>query len=165
MAYCTKGDLLLGDIPMPSRYGDGTRFVNMAADEIDGQIGHIYVTPIMIPSVPSPELRPAQLLLKKINFLLASGRIILDMAAGGEDESLHAYGRSMWNEATRLLNQIANGTIELIGIPKLDDEGTANNGPSVVNEDSESLVEAFYSRGQTPSTFPHRPIEFYRRGN
>lgn len=167
MAYCTKDDLLTGDIPLAGKYGDGTAFVNLAADEIDSQIGHIYITPVVF-DVGDPEdpikvakARPARLLLKKINTLLASGRIILDMAAGGEDDRLHAYGRSMVNEALSLLNKITNMDIILVGAEMLPDAADdQNTGPSVLQEDPYSLVRGFYDRyssGAIVSPMPMRP--------
>lgn len=146
MAYCTKDDLLTGDIPLAGKYGDGTSFVNLAADEIDSQIGHLYVTPVeLVPTEPSN--RPALLLLKKINTLLASGRIILDMAAGGEDRDLNAYGRSMLNEALGLLMQITSGDIRLGGAELIPDTADVpNDRVSILNEDPYSLVQGFYTR-------------------
>lgn len=159
MAYCAKEDLLTGDIPLAGKYGDGTPFVNLAADEIDAQIGHIYVTPILFDeSTPAlvATARPAKLLLKKINLLLASGRIILDMAAGGEDGNLQAYGKSMHDEAVLLLNDITSGKIVLAGAPLLPDPdgSTADNGPTIAQDDSYSLVEGFYERYSRNHVFP-----------
>ena len=150
MAYCTKDDLLTGDIPLAGKYGDGSNFVNMAADEIDAQIGHIYVTPIVFDE-STPEkaatVRPAKLLLKKINRLLASGRIILDMAAGGEDDRLQAYGASMMKEGLDLLNMLSSGKIELTDAPQLTEAAdNKNTGPLIAQDDPYSLVEGFYSR-------------------
>lgn len=161
MPYCTKDDLLTGDIPLAGKYGDGSTFVQFAADEIDSQIGHIYTTPVQFDE-STPQLaaaaRPAKLLLKKINTLLASGRIILDMAAGGEDRELHAYGRSMWQEAVDLLGEIKSGRIPLVGAPQLgstaDDKNTA---VSIIQADSQSMVESFYNRFSQPAFFPPSP--------
>lgn len=150
MVYCTKDDLLTGDIPLAGKYGDGTSFVQLAAEEIDGQIGHLYVTPVVFDestAALTALARPSKLLLKKINVLLASGRIVLDMAAGGEDDNLHAYGRAMWKEATDLLKQISLGQIVLAQAPLIDRVADdLNTGPSVVQEDPYSLVEGFYTR-------------------
>lgn len=142
MAYSTKDDLLTGDIPMPDRFGDGTKFVDMAADEIDGQIGHIFVTPIELEDLPVN--RPARLLLKKINNLIASGRIITDMAAAGEDRDLHAYGRSLLLEGLDLLNRLSAGRIDIPGAAPLPGTELDSTGPTIQNEDPESLVEGFY---------------------
>ena len=147
VAYCTKDDLLTGDIPLAGKYGDGSAFVQLAADEIDATIGHIYVTPLMFDTTAHPEQRPSQLMMKKINTLLASGRIVMDMAAGGEDDNLHAYGYSMWKEAWQLLQDIVTGKYQLETetgkIPS--DTSNANTAVSIANEDGYSLVEAFYS--------------------
>lgn len=167
MAYSTKDDLLTGDIPLAGKYGDGSNFVALAADEIDAQIGHIYVTPVVF-DTSTPEKaaknRPARLLLKKINNLLASGRIVLDMAAGGEDASLHAYGASMWKEGIDLLNQISSGGIRLTDAPLLDErDDDENNRVSIAQEDPYSLVQGFYERYQTPGGIwpPRAPMRAY----
>lgn len=165
MAYCTKADLLTGDIPLAGKYGDGSSFVNFAADEIDGQIGHLYVTPVTYDNPSDPKAKPAQLLLKKINILLASGRIILDMAAGTEDNSLHAYGNSMLLEGINLLNMISSGKIRLATAVEItdtaDDENTAI---SVTQDDPYSLVESFYNNYSRPAwiwppVVPVRPYD------
>lgn len=167
MAYCQKSDLLTGDIPLAGKYGDGTAFVNLAADEIDGQIGHIYVTPVVFDESTDAKVarvRPAKLLLKKINTLLASGRIILDMAAGGEDVALHAYGKSMLDEALILLMGLSSGKVKLTDAPVLEeDQDNENTGPSIVQEDPYSLVEAFYAGRQSRHVLGARPpqIGFY----
>lgn len=156
MAYCEITDLLVGDIPLASKYGDGQGFVDLAADEMDAEIGHIYVTPVVFDETSQAKLaaaRPSKLLLKKINTLLASGRIIMDMAAGGEDRSLHEYGASMWKEASELLEKICNGKINLVA-PRVgdDDEATKpqNTKVSIVQDDPYSLVEDFYTRYSRP---------------
>ncbi len=162
MAYCAKTDLLTGDIPLAGKYGDGTAFVNLAADEIDGQIGHIYRTPVVFDESTQEKIdrvRPAKLLLKKINTLLASGRIILDMAAGGEDRQLHAYGKSMLDEALMLLNMITSGKIQLTDAPVLtEDASNPNTSVSIVQEDPYSLVESFYTSRQGISPIGARPV-------
>lgn len=147
-AYCTKDDLLTGDIPLAGKYGDGSSFVQMAADEIDAELGHIYVTPIVIEDATEPENRPSVLTLKKINQLLASGRIILDMAAGGEDTDLHAYGRRMIDEALLLLGKICDSKMILRGAEMINssDVDVENTAVSVTQADSVSLVESFYDR-------------------
>lgn len=152
MAYCTKDDLLTGDIPLAGKYGDGTAFVNFAADEIDGQIGHVYVTPVEFTDPMNPKAKPAQLLLKKINILLASGRIILDMAAGTEDQNLHAYGNAMLLEGINLLNMISKGDIKLNMATEIDTAADDDNtAVAVIQDDPYSLVETFYKQYSTPA--------------
>ena len=160
MAYSEVSDLLLGDIRLPARYGDGTGFINLAADEIDAQIGHIYETPIELDD--SPENRPALLLLKKINNFLASGRIITDMAAAGEDRELHAYGWSLITQATALLNKLSGGEIVIPGATPLPGTEDQAKGPLIINEDEVSLVEDFYLRYTRPHIFQPPPAVPYR---
>lgn len=162
MAYCTKDDLLIGDIPLAAKYGDGSSFVNLAADEIDGEIGHRYETPVEFDET-TPEAvkrsRPSKLLLKKINLLLASGRIILDMAAAGEDRQLQQYGASMWKEAVELLEKICDGKVMLMGAPLLGgdtDDQNDNTRVSIHQDDPYSLVQNFYDRYSTP-LYPYVP--------
>lgn len=170
-AYCEVGNLLTGDIRLAGKYGDGSQFVQLAADEIDSQIGHKYVTPVVFDE-STPEAvalaRPAKLLLKKINILLASGRIVLDMAAGGEDRDLHAYGANMVKEALGLLKCVQDGDILLTGAPLLTEEATnENTAVSIVQEDAESLVAGFYTRYSTPvADFPFTiaPLRPYDSG-
>lgn len=148
MAYSTKEDLRIGDIRLPVRLGDGSSFVEDAADEIDAQIGHIYVTPITLPDIPAN--RPAILLLKKINNLIASGRLILDMAASAEDRTLHAYGYNMLKEGLSLLTMIQNRDIVLTAADQIDTDGDGEKsptGPMIFNEDPESLVKGYYTPG------------------
>lgn len=146
--YCAIDDLLKGDLELPRYMGDGSQLVNRGAEDIDSHIGHIYVTPIEID--PAPENRPATLMLKRINVCLSSGRMILDLAAAGEDTSLHQYGRSLVQEAMGLLDKIASGEIVLRGAERIDDvldpEGGQFTGPKINNEDAYSLVQSFYDR-------------------
>lgn len=141
-AYSGTGDLLTGDIPLLPQHGDGSAMIKSQADDMDAQIGHIYVTPVLVPD--DPKFRPTRLLLKKINNLLASGRLMLDMSAAGSDESPNAYGLQMLKEGLSLLGQVQSGNIVLAGAPRLDEAGSAP-GPLIHNEDSVSLVEQFYN--------------------
>lgn len=145
-AYSDTVDLLHGDIPLPQRHGDGAGMVTAAAEDIDSQIGHIYVTPIQVN--PDPKNRPTRLLLKKINNYIASGRLLLDMAAAGEDNDLHAYGRSLLTQGLELLAKIAEQEITLTGCETIAGD-VQQKPPSklfIINQDPESLVEGFYRR-------------------
>ena len=152
-AYCEVSDLQLGDIAYPSYLGTKEARIKKAAEEIDIAIGSVYVTPIEVPDdaeIP-PEHRPAYLTLKKVNWLIASGRIILNMAAAGEADNLHAFGHMMLKEGLTILTGIAAGDIQLPGIEKHepDPDQEVYTGPRIYNEDPESLVEAFY-KGRDP---------------
>lgn len=148
MAYCTVGDLLIGDIPTSGELNP-EKYVNDAADEIDSKIGFQYETPVDVRSVP----RPVALLLKRLNAHLASGRLILAATISAEDERLNAYGESLVASVELSLTAIATGEQLLPGAPineetaNPDDHSVSTNPFALIqNLDPESHVEAFYSR-------------------
>lgn len=145
-AYCGVEDLRTGDIAYPAYLGSKDARILSGAEEIEIALGHIYVTPIVVPDPIPATARPAFLTLKKINWLITSGRIILDMAAAGEADNLHAYGHSMLKEGLGMLSAIALGDVQLPGVEVLPPvEGQeVYSGPGIHNEDPESLVESFY---------------------
>ena len=141
-----------GDIAVPA-YMDKADYIKGAAEEIETALGSIYVTPFEIDE-SDPKNRPTILFLKKLNWLLASGRFMLDVAAAGEMDNLNAYGKRMLDEANQMLRPVVAGTLDLVGADRLDgDDDVRQTGPMIHNEDSESLVESFYSR-MKPTMFP-----------
>jgi hypothetical protein len=161
-AYCAEADMRTGDLRVPS-YTTKAQYIQNAAEEIDTALGHLYVTPFIISNTPAN--RPTILFLKKVNWLLASGRFVLDVAAAGEQDNLHAYGKRMLDEAMKMLEDAALKKVTLPGttplaVPQGQEDYT---GPHISNEDSESLVEAFYRR-QRPyadvgEPFPRIPVQ------
>lgn len=151
MPYSVPSDMLVGSVTL-SRGLEPQKYVDDAADEIDSSIGFIYVTPVDIESDGNPVVRPARLLLKRLNNNLATGRYIMAMTASGQRLELHAYGAQLVKEVIEILKQIAAGDILLEGAPKIDDgEGNANfTGPQIANLDAESNVESFYNRVGNP---------------
>jgi phage gp36-like protein len=145
VAYCAIEDLLLGDVPV-SKSVDQQKYVNDAADEIDMLIGHRYVTPVDLSALQ----RPGKLLLKRVNVLLATGRLIIAVAAGAEGGRLNQYGSSLVKEALAWLEQIANGGILLEGATLTDSTNTTS-GPSIKNKDTASGVDAFYENVMAPA--------------
>lgn len=150
-AYCATEDLRTGDIATPS-YTSRDQYVTNAAEEIDAALGHLYVTPFVIDNAV-PTNRPSILFLKKINWLLASGRLILDVAAAGETDSLHAYGKRMLDEAMGMLGILKSGELVLTGAQKIESDTSDKDftGPVIHNEDAKSLVEGFYTQRQRPA--------------
>ena len=144
MTYSSVEDLLTGKIPLPGGV-DAARYVESATDEVDTFIGFRYQTPVDV-SDTSPVVRPARLLLKRIANMLA-------VSAGAEYQKQHAYGRSLVNEATGLLNQIAEGTIVLEGAESASGFTGNSTGPLIANEDAESNVSAFYNRVIHPNGY------------
>lgn len=141
MAYCLVGDLLVGNIPLPS-YVNTQKIVDDAADEIDSHIGFRYVTPVVLTETPAN--RPARLLLKRINAHLATGRLLMEAAAAQEDLQLHAYARRLVDESLAALNAIAAGEF-LLGDAQLLTAAVAQvSGPLQYNHDAISQVDTFY---------------------
>jgi len=142
-AYCALTDLRTGDLAPPS-YQTKEQYIKLAAEEIEAALGHVYVTPFVIAS--SNENRPTILILKKLNWLIASGRFILDVAAVGEQDNLNAYGKRMLDEAYAILKRLANLDPILVGAELIDngDDGDSVTGPMIHNEDDTSLVGDFY---------------------
>jgi hypothetical protein len=156
-AYCAITDLRKGDLRLPPYMGDGTSYVSGAAEEIDAALGHLYETPIDVGNT-SEMTRPSILFLKKINWLLASGRLVLDLAASSESLELHAYGKRMLDEGLLMLERLASGDLKLDGAEPagdIDPETINVSGPQIINEDSESLVQAFYDQMN-----PRLPLRF-----
>lgn len=88
-AYCKADDILVGDVTTVSDQVE--KHVDMAADEINAAIGHIYVTPV------TGAASHAMLTLKTINVKLATGRYFAAMARGsssGESEP-NVYAQSL----------------------------------------------------------------------
>lgn len=145
-AYSAVSDLLLGDTVLGSTV-DPEKYVQDAADEIDSKVGFMYVTPLNLQTAP----RPVQLLLKRINNFLATGRLIMAVASPSEEGGLNAYGRNLVEAASESLDAIAAGKINLEGVQTIADGTALRTAPMVSNIDSESSVEAFYDRIANPS--------------
>lgn len=149
MTYSTVGDLLLGDMPAPS---NASSYVQDASDEIDSKLGMRYQTPIVVDD--SPANRMTNLLLKRINNWLASGRLILAQAITGEMQYMHSYGRQLVKDAEAALDQVVSGDIVLPGAEFLNVGDVGVSGPIISNLDAQSNVESFYSFvQQNPLTY------------
>lgn len=144
--YCEVDDLLLGDLPLHNSTL-AQRYINNAAEEIDSKIAPLYQTPVKINPEDVVKFRSTIFTLKRINQFLASGRIIMAMAAPGENNIVHQYGITLVREAQREIDRIVNRDLILDG-------ATPNsNAPSdfavsrayVYQLDKESAVEGFYS--------------------
>jgi phage gp36-like protein len=149
--YCSVDELLVGANPLPKQFLPQA-FVDDAANEIDSLIGFRYITPVDIESDNTPVVRPARLLLKRLNVYLATGRLLMAMASNSSRTDLHPYGRSLVVEATAILARIASGEIILEGAPLVESENSNEEftGPQIANLDFESNVESFYARIANP---------------
>lgn len=167
MTYSEVEDLILGNIPTPA---NAQKYVDDGADEIDGRIGFKYATPVVVGE--SAEERPVRLLLKRINNWLASGRLIMALDSGGEDDQLHQYGLYLVSEANKTLDMIASGEIVLPGVDPSSPTSEIVTGPQMTTGDAYSFVEGFgdvfgnpaaiaIERVRIPPVYPY-PVDYIR---
>lgn len=134
--YSDNDDLLLGDLTLGTNVNKDA-YVKAAGNEMDSRIGYVYVLPL-------PDTIPdhAKKLLSKINNHIASGRLLMAVAAGGEDSALHAYGSSLVQEGYNDLALVLSGTLPLDGATR-QGASDAQAGPTIANQDEFSAVAAF----------------------
>jgi phage gp36-like protein len=140
MPYSTVDDLLLGDL-QTSRTLDKEQFVNDAADEIDSTIGSRYKVPIA--TANGTVAAHSLLLLKRLNNHIATGRLILAVAAPNEQATLHAYGKDLLKNALEVLCKIRDGEVIIEGAEASDSLSTGVLGPVGINADAYSAVDTF----------------------
>lgn len=156
MSYCVLADLLTGNIPTPAAL-NAQKFVDDAADEMDSYLGQKYTTPVVLLST-DPAQRAGNLMLKRINSHLATGRLILAVSAGGEDKVLNAYGKSLVDESVAALAELTAGQYVLVGATPLSGDTVVNtNAPKISNLDATSRVEDFYDMLENPPLVPYVP--------
>lgn len=161
-AYCVVGDLLVGKVPLPA-YIDPQKYVDDAADEIDTHICQLYLTRVDVTD-PTTTSRVAKLFLKRINAHLASGRLLLSVAAPEEQRQLHAYAASLVAESLEALEGVESGEYLLEGALPADGlTEVPQSMPMISNLDEESQVEAFYDRIANPD-FVFTYADRYYRG-
>ena len=136
-SYCEPGDLLTGDMPVQSARAQ--QFIEAAADEIAIRLGVIYVWP------PAEPLDPVTATtLKRLNMLLATGRLVMAQAAPGEGNIVHQYGNYLIKEGQEMLSAVANQEMNLPGVAFISTRATGNS-PRIINADTRSGVDAFYA--------------------
>lgn len=141
--YSSVNDLLLGDLTVAASV-DKQKYVVDAGDEIDSRIGLLYVLPL-------DDLAPAsKSLLKRINNNLATGRLIMAVAAGGEDSSIQKYADRLVTDAYNELGLIMKDALPLVG-PERAAASRGDVGPTYSNHDEFSAVDAF-------EVFAHQPF-------
>lgn len=158
MAYCSPDDINIGNVQLP-RGLNKQAYVDAAAEEMDAELGKVYVLPLT-PSSAIASNTWAGKYLKKINKFLAIGRIVIDSASGGEDNSLNSYGYYHLKTAMDALAALVSGSITLTDVEKLDVEPNTS-GPQVENRDAGSYVDAFYNTPLPESennVYPARPV-------
>lgn len=157
--YCAEADLLISGTRMPvGMQVSAQTAISAAAEEIDAAIGMLYVTPVTV-NENDPDLRFDTLTLKRINAVLASGRLITSQAAGGEQSNVHAYGEYLLKFGWGLLKQIQSREIELTSAVPIErpDENALRRGPLLVTDNQKvSLVDSFYQNFQPGGFTPYR---------
>lgn len=152
MTYSSVDDLLLGDITLGSK-ARPDKYVQDATDEIDSCLGFRYVLPLdldleSLTAIP----KYAQLVLKQCANKLASGRLIMALASGDEDTSMHAYGWALVQEGMITLNGLCSGMIDLPNAVPVNPVAVGRDvGPALGNQDSSSAVDAFYQYVTNPT--------------
>ncbi len=157
--YCAETDLLISGTRLPQGMQvTATSAISAAAEEIDAAIGMLYQTPITVEE-DDPAKRFDTLTLKRINALLASGRLITSMATGGEQNKVQAYGEYLLRFGYGLLQEIQNGKIKLTSATPIDqvDSNATRRGPLLVTDNQQaSLVDSFYQNFQPAGFAPYR---------
>lgn len=157
--YCVEADLLISGTRLPQGMQvTATSAISAAAEEIDAAIGMLYQTPVTVEE-DDPAKRFDTLTLKRINALLASGRLITSMATGGEQNRVQAYGEYLLRFGWGLLKQIQDGTIKLTSAVPIDqpDSNATRRGPLLVTDNQQaSLVDSFYQNFQPAGFAPYR---------
>ena len=121
--------------------------IQAAEDEIDSTLGMIYQLPLNL-AMADPTVEKY---LKRVAALIASGRLILSQATASEDDGVHSYGRYLLEEGKTLLAAIKCGDVDLLGVTRRPELIAGGTGPSVLQEDTYSLVDGFYA-------FAHRGV-------
>ena len=160
MAYATVSDLMLGDIALGTAVSP-EKYLQEAEEDVDIALGQVYAMPY---DVEAPGAVPhTVILLRRIVSRLASGRLILAQAIGGEDRQLQAYGKHLIDEAEAVIHAIVNGTLDFEGPEPI--EGAAQfTGPSIVNYDAASAVDTFYETFMGPAPAVAAPTPIWRPG-
>lgn len=112
----------------------------MASDEVDSHLGKRYVVPLNFSDDQADGyIAPhSQLAVQRIANFLASGRLILAQAVGGEDNRLQRYGEYLVMQALEeLVGLIVDGAVEQV-------EADAR-GPGIAQEDTDSPIAAYYA--------------------
>ena len=150
MAYSEVDDLLLGDLIVAESV-DRQKFVDLAAREINSKLGWVYELPLHphgtdpVTETSWESLPPHEAdTLRDLNNRLASGRLILSLAVGGEEVQLHALGWHYVNSALEDLMVLANGTVDLTAV-RIGSENPSyrDTAPSIKQYDDESLLLGF----------------------
>ena len=173
--YSHPDDLLVGtNIALP-RMLSREAFVRDAAREIDSRLGFRYRTPLRFmrtlptgerievdPSDPSTHT-PTFLTIQRLSNNIASGRLLLAIAAPGEDNTLNAYAMKLLRDAEGIFSQIDSGKIALELAPRDEVSETRGSRMRVAGPDPYSRVEG-YSNLRRPFAVDAEPLPMDQPG-
>lgn len=135
-----------------------TDAISLGSDEMDSQLGYRYIVPIPV-SNSDPAKAYGTQLLKTICSQLTAGRIIVSVAAGGEKNKTHDYGRYLIDHALDLLCQIKEGKLNISFATENTDEQSRKQGPMMApGGDRYSLVDQYYQNMEPQGFMPCRPV-------
>lgn len=136
-AYSDVADLLIGDMQLGSML-DPQKAIDDAYAEMNIRIGMVYEMPLPMSLLSDNNKN----LLRLINNRLASGRLIMAAATGGEAQKVHAYGQSLVEMAFCDLALILEGTIPLDGATRSTDTDRSSI-PTITSHDAVFATEVF----------------------
>lgn len=173
--YSHQDDLLVGtNIALPALLSKEA-FVRDAAREIDSRLGFRYRTPLKfmrtLPSGQRIEVDPADpethtatyLTIQRLSNNIASGRLLLALAAPGEDNTLNAYAMKLLRDAEGIFAQIDSGRLALELAPKEAASETRGSRLRVAGPDPFSRVEA-YGNLRSPFAADAEPLPMDQPG-
>ncbi|AOE44527.1 hypothetical protein SEA_JUMBO_14 [Gordonia phage Jumbo] len=151
--YCEADDLMLGqlssDIPrwVGSNYD---KHIELGAEEIDMMVGRVYALPLNL--VPGSA---EQLLMKKLNRFITTGRILMAASSAQETGNVHRYAQYLLAQANAALDAIVKGELVLNGqTPAAGTIQDFDSGPSIFLSDQDSFIRKFYGHGEAEFTIP-----------
>lgn len=156
--YCTEASIKthLQNIKLPV----GVTWASLAetaSNEVDSNISVRYETPL-VTNPDDPATRAAAYWLQNVTSMVAAARLMLSVAAPGSQDSANAYGRYLLQNAQQLMNDVISGKVDLVGVPENAANGSEIQGPTVLNQDSYSMVDLYYDnfmeQGPVPGLQP-----------
>ncbi len=144
--YCAETDLIIGDVTLTDSDLLVRKHIDGAADDIDAMLGSVYVTPIEQGVVS----RSGWLLLKRIAYHIASGKLLMEIDQAGEGTKVHDYALYLLQQANQALDSIVKGDVNLRPTVENANPNSARGKTLVNNLDGYSQVESFYGWAAAP---------------
>lgn len=143
--YCVDTELLIEESvrTLPATINKN-RYIEAASREMNAKLGTVYAIPLTLNSgygltdFPSHE----EDLIKDIGIKLASGRMLVQIAADSDDD-VNKYGWRLIEEAQWYLKALVEKQISISANPTAGAEASGADAPGIQNRDHESMVESF----------------------